>query len=91
MVEHLMLLTLEVPDKYLLNQSPEEFAHQLKLNTAIYLYKNGRFSVGVAIDFVGGITRDAFLYECHKRGVEPQTYENEAELQAEIDMLSKEL
>jgi len=86
-----MLLTLEVPEKYLFDQSPEELAHQLKLNTAIYLYKNGRFSVGAALEFVGNMTRYDFLYECKKRGVEPQTYENVEELQDEIDMLAKEL
>ena len=86
-----MLLTLEVPEKYLFDQSPEELAHLLKLNTAIYLYKNGRFSVNAAIEFVGDMSHYDFLYECNKRGVEPQTYESVEELQAEIDMLAKEL
>ncbi len=86
-----MQLMLEIPEKYLVNQSPKELALLLKLNTAIDLYKNGRLSSGAAAEFIGEIDRYAFLYECQKRGVEPQTYENEEELQVEINMLAKEL
>jgi predicted HTH domain antitoxin len=86
-----MQLTLEVPEKYLVNQTPEELALLLKLNTAIDLYKNGRLSAGAAAEFIGEIDRYAFLYECKKKGVEPQTYENVEELQSEIDMLAEEL
>jgi predicted HTH domain antitoxin len=86
-----MQLTLDVPEKYLINQSPEELALLLKLNTAVDLYKNGKLSTGAATEFVGEIDRYAFLYECQKRGVMPQTYENTEELQSEIDMLAKEL
>jgi predicted HTH domain antitoxin len=86
-----MQLTLEVPEKYLINQSPEELVLLLKLNTAIDLYKNGKLSASAAAEFVGEIDRYAFLYECQKRGVVPQTYENTEELQSEIDMLTKEL
>jgi predicted HTH domain antitoxin len=63
-----MQLTLEVPEKYLVNQTPEELALLLKLNTAIDLYKNGRLSAGAAAEFIGEIDRYAFLYECKKKG-----------------------
>ncbi len=86
-----MQLTLEVPEKFLVNQSPKELVLLLKLNTAIDLYKNGRLSAGAAAEFIGEIDRYAFLYECKKKGVEPQTYENVEELQSEIDMLAEEL
>ena len=86
-----MQLTLEIPRKYLVNQTPEELARLLKLNTAIDLYKNGRLSTGAAAEFVGDLDRYQFLYECQKRGVEPQTYESVEELQEEIEMLAKEL
>jgi len=86
-----MQLTLEIPKKYLINQTPEELTRLLKLNTAIDLYRNGRFSAGAAVEFVGDLDRYQFLYECKKRGVEPQTYESIDELQSEIDMLAKEL
>ena len=69
-----MQLTLEIPEKYFAHQSPEEVIHLLKLNTAIDLYKNGRMSSGAASEFVGKIDKYEFLYECRKRGVEPQTY-----------------
>ncbi|HFD32133.1 MAG TPA: UPF0175 family protein [Gammaproteobacteria bacterium] len=86
-----MQLTLEIPNKYLVNQTPEELTRLLKLNTAIDLYKNGRLSAGAAAEFVGDLDRYQFLYECQKRGVEPQTYESVKELQEEIEMLAQEL
>jgi len=86
-----MQLTLEIPRKYLINQTPEELTRLLKLNTAIDLYKNGRLSAAAAAEFVGDIDRYQFLYECQKRGVEPQTYESVEELQEEIEMLAKDL
>ena len=86
-----MQLTLEIPNKYLVNQTPEELTRLLKLNTAIDLYKNGRLSAGAAAEFVGDLDRYQFLYECKKRGVEPQTYESVEELQEEIEMLTQEL
>ena len=84
-----MQLILEVPSKYLINQSPEALAYLLKLNTAIDLYKNGQLSASAAAEFMGEIDRYEFLYECKKKGIEPQTYENVEELQSEIDMLAK--
>ena len=86
-----MQLTLEIPNKYLVNQTPEELTRLLKLNTAIDLYKNGRLSAGAAAEFVGDLDRYQFLYECQKRDVEPQTYESVEELQEEIEMLAQEL
>jgi len=86
-----MQLTLEVPEKYFALQSPSEIVQLLKLNTAIDLYKNGRMSSGAAAEFVGDIDKYEFLYECRKRGVEPQTYENIDELFDEVDMLKEDL
>ena len=86
-----MQLTLEIPRKYFINQTAEELTHLLKLNTAIDLYKNGRLSAGAAAEFVGDMDRYQFLYECKKRGIEPQTYESIEELQSEIELLAKEL
>ncbi|MBK8454069.1 MAG: UPF0175 family protein [Thiofilum sp.] len=86
-----MQLTLDIPEKYLIYQSPAELIRLLKLNTAIDLYRYGRLSASAAVEFVGNIDRYEFLYECRKRGVEPQTYEDIEELQAEIELLAKEL
>jgi predicted HTH domain antitoxin len=86
-----MQLTLDIPEKYLIFQSPTELVRLLKLNTAIDLYRQGRFSASAAAEFVGDLDRYEFLYECRQRGIEPQTYESTDELQAEIDMLAREL
>ena len=82
-----MQITLNIPEKYTFFQSPEEFAQTLKLNTAIELYRQGRFSAKAAAEFVGQLDRNEFLYECRKRGIEPQTYESTDELQAEVELL----
>jgi len=41
------------------------------------MYKNGEISVAAAVELIGSIDRIEFLYECKKRGVDPQTYETE--------------
>ena len=86
-----MQLTLDIPEKFFLYQSPNELVRLLKLNTAIDLYHRGRLSAALAAEFVGDLDRYEFLYECRQRGIEPQTYDNVEELQAEIDMLAKDL
>jgi predicted HTH domain antitoxin len=85
-----MQLTLDIPDKYFAHQSPTEMIQLLKLNTAIDLYKNGGMSSGAASEFVG-MDKYEFLYECRKRGVEPQTYESIEELNEELAMLEENL
>jgi len=86
-----MRLTIEIPEKYFVDQSPEKVIQLLKLNTAIDFYKSGSMSSGAASEFVGGMDKYEFLYECRKRGVETQTYESVEELEAEIAMLENEL
>jgi|GEM_PF-480977 predicted HTH domain antitoxin len=86
-----MELTVDIPDKYVILQSPEKIIRLMKLNTAIDLYQNAELSVGAATEFVGDIDRFEFLYECNKRGVEPQTYESVNELKKEVSMLDIEL
>ena len=86
-----MELTLSIPEKYVINISPDELKLLLKLNTAIDMYRSGQISSGAAIEFIGEIDRFAFLYECKKRGIEPQTYEDIDELEAEVAMLDREL
>ena len=86
-----MQLTLDIPEKFFAYQTPKELIRLLKLNTAIDLYRRGKLSASAAAEFVGDLDRYEFLYECRQRGIEPQTYDNVEELQAEIDMLAKEL
>jgi predicted HTH domain antitoxin len=86
-----MELTIDIPEKYIINQSPEKLKKLLKLNTAIDMYRNGVLSVGAAIEFIGQIDRYEFLYECKQRGIEHQTYEDIDELKTEVAMLDKEL
>lgn len=85
-----MELVVNIPEKYVINQSSEALK-LLKLNTAISMYRNGQLSVGAAVEFVGSIDRYEFLYECKKRCIDPQTCESTEELDAEVAMLAKEL
>ena len=80
-----MQLILDIPEKYFAFQSPAEVIQLLKLNTAIDLYKTGRMSSGAAAEFVGEMDKYEFLYECRKRGVEPQTFESIDELHDELE------
>jgi predicted HTH domain antitoxin len=86
-----MELTVTIPEKYIVNHSPNELKLLLKLNTAIDMYRSGQISSGAAVEFIGEIDRFEFLYECKKRGVEPQTYESTDELESEVAMLDQEL
>lgn len=86
-----MQLRFEIPEKFLTYQTPAEIIRLLKLNTAIDLYKRGKLSSGAAAEFVGDLNSYEFLYECRQRGVEPQTYDSVEELEAEIEMLAKDL
>lgn len=86
-----MNLIIDIPEKYGFNYTPETLKWLLKLNLAIDMYRNSLLSSGAAVEFVGEIDRHEFLYECRKRGVEPQTYENVEELEAEVTLLAREL
>ena len=86
-----MELTVNIPEKYLVSSSPDELRLLLKLNTAIDVYRSGQISSGAAVEFIGEIDRAASLYECNKRGVEPQRYESTEELETEVAMLDREL
>ena len=81
--------TLEIPNQYFIEQSPEDFARLLKINTAVDLYKNGKISAGAATELVGDLDRREFLYVCKQRGVDPQTYESIDELKAEVEELHR--
>ena len=88
---NIMELIIDIPEKYVISQSPKKLTQLLKLNTAIDMYKNGLLSVRAAIEFIGKIDRYEFLSECQQRGIEHQTYENIEELNNEVAMLDKEL
>jgi hypothetical protein len=59
-----MELTVNLPEKYVIDRSPDELRLLLKLNTAIDMYRSGQISSGAAVEFIGEIDRAAFLYKC---------------------------
>ncbi len=86
-----MELTVSIQEKYAISISHAELKLLLKLNTAIDMYRSGQISSGAVVEFIGEIDRSEFFYECKKRGVELQTYEDINELEEEVAMLDREL
>ncbi|MGK5092397.1 UPF0175 family protein [Deltaproteobacteria bacterium TL4] len=82
-----MEVSVEIPDQYLNHKVPQ-LIKQLKLNTAIEMYRSDELSAGAACEFAG-TDRFEFLVECRKRGIEIRTYEDEQELKDEVSMLKR--
>jgi predicted HTH domain antitoxin len=63
-------LILEIPEELLtsLNESGEELIKDMKLITAITFYKEGKLSMGKAIEFAG-VNRLTFMGELSKRKI----------------------
>ena len=60
-----MKVTLNIPDNYILYIKPEDIEKNFKLNTALIMYKQGKFSLSQASDFSGTDIYD-FISECKK-------------------------
>ena len=82
-----MQLTLNIPDfaPLWLNEDMQELAHTIKLNTALMLFKNHKFSIEQASDFTN-LSIYEFMVECKKNEIPVISYD-EAELQAELESL----
>ncbi len=43
-----MQITLDIPDQYLIDQSPDEFGKRIKLYAALMMFQEGSLSAGAA-------------------------------------------
>lgn len=83
-----MQLTINIPDfaPLTLNEDIKELADTIKLNTALMLYKNHKFSIEQASHFANLSIYD-FMQACHKNEIAVISYD-EAELEAELKSMS---
>ncbi len=77
-----MQLTLNVPDKYLIDTEPAELAQRIQLYAAVLMFHSGELSAGAAAEFAG-VDRFTFLAECQRRGISTVNYQAE-ELAEEV-------
>jgi predicted HTH domain antitoxin len=77
-------IRFEIPEDILiaLNQNIMEFTQQLRLYTALQLYKNHKLSFGKAAELVA-ISREEFLIELDKNKIDFISYDP-SELEAEL-------
>lgn len=68
-----MQITLDVPDRYLVDDDPETFAARVKLYAAVLMFRAGQLSAGAAAEFAG-VDRYAFAVECARHGVPTLDY-----------------
>ncbi|HVG08714.1 MAG TPA: UPF0175 family protein [Thermoanaerobaculia bacterium] len=83
-----MQITLEVPNQYLIDHDPVEWARRIKLFAAMLMFKSEEISAGAAADFAG-VDRYTFAMACHKHGIPLVSYPAD-ELRAELAALRTE-
>jgi len=80
-----MEITLEVPNQYLIDHDPVEWAQRIKLYAAMLMFQSEEISAGAAADFAG-VDRYLFAAECQKHGIPLVSYPTE-DLRAELAAL----
>jgi predicted HTH domain antitoxin len=68
-----MVIPLEVPDQFLLDDSPEELARRIRLYAALLMFRSGEISAGAAAE-LAEVDRFTFALECQKREIPLVTY-----------------
>jgi len=83
-----MQLTINIPDfaPLTLNQDIKELANTIKLNTALMLFRNHRFSIEQASHFANLSIYD-FMEQCKQNEIPVISYDV-AELEAELKSMS---
>lgn len=80
-----MKISLEIPDQFSLLGDAKVWEQELKLNTALLLYRQGRFTIGQATRF-SGLDKLSFMQACSKQEIPVLDYTSE-ELDTELEML----
>lgn len=63
-----MVITLEVPDQYLIDNDPAELGRRIKLYAALLMFQGGEISAGAAAE-LAGVDRYAFAAECQRHSI----------------------
>jgi len=77
-----MRLEINLPEKFLLDETPQEMEKRLRLSAALLLFQQGRLSAGAACEFAD-VDRYAFLEACRRHRIPVANYDPE-ELEAEL-------
>lgn len=77
-----MVITLGVPDQYLIDHDPAELAKRIMLYAAVLMFRTGELSAGAAAEFAE-VDRFSFAAECQRHGVPLVDYPAD-ELRAEL-------
>lgn len=80
-----MQITLEVPEQYLIDRTPAEFAQRIKLLAGLLMFQSGELSAGAAAEF-GEVDRFTFAAECSRFDIPAIDYSAE-ELRSEVEGL----
>ena len=82
-----MQVTLNIPDltTLTLNNDIQELKHIIKLNTALMLFKNSKFSIEQASTFAD-LSIYEFMAECKKNQIPTISY-SEDELLSELELM----
>ena len=85
--ENVMQITLDIPEQYLVDRSPGEWARHIKLYAAILMFAADELSAGAAAE-LAGVDRFTFLEACQKHAIPVIDYPPE-ELRAEVESLRR--
>lgn len=81
-----MDVTITLPEKQFLADSPERVATKIRLYAALGLYQAGELSIGAACE-LAGLDRYAFLELCKREGITLRTQLPD-ELEADFQRLT---
>lgn len=83
-----MQLSIEIPDFALLtlNSDIKELTNTIKLNSALMLFKNAKFSITQASEFAN-LSLYEFMQECKKNQISIISYDKQ-ELENELALMS---
>lgn len=77
-----MVIPLEIPDQFLMDDSPAELARRIRLYAALLMFRSGEISAGAAAE-LAEVDRFTFAMECQKRDIPLVDYPAE-ELSGEL-------
>lgn len=80
-----MQITLDIPEQYLIDESPAELGRRIRLYAALLMFQSGELSAGAAAE-LAQVDRFTFVAECDKHEIPLVNYPAD-ELRAELDSL----
>lgn len=80
-----MQITLDIPEQYLIDRTPDELGQRFKLYAALLMFQSGELSSGAAAE-LAEVDRFTFAAECGKHGIPLLSYSAD-ELRTELESL----